>query len=370
MKQNTIVTLADMKARGEKISQLTCYDYSTARLMDQAGINMILVGDSLGMTMQGYSDTIPVTMEEMIVYGRSVVRGCENTFVVVDMPFMSYQASVEQAVVNAGRLMKETGCDAVKLEGGREVCDQIRAITAAGIPVCAHVGMTPQSHHAFGGFKVQGKGEEGAARVLADAMAVQAAGAFAVVLECVPPKLAALITRKLDTGLTLDLPEPEKLGWDRVVDAAWAAAHYPLPLVTVDLGTCTTLNVVRRGGIFTGGVIAAGVETGIRALARNTAQLSAVKLKTPDHIIGKNTAECMLSGAVAGTAAMLDGLVQRIEEELGEPVTLVTTGGAARLVEPLLRHAHTHDPEMLTLGLAYLYDRNRAQCPLANEEAE
>ena len=112
MKQNTIVTLADMKARGEKISQLTCYDYSTARLMDQAGINMILVGDSLGMTMQGYSDTIPVTMEEMIVYGRSVVRGCENTFVVVDMPFMSYQASVEQAVVNAGRLMKETGCDA------------------------------------------------------------------------------------------------------------------------------------------------------------------------------------------------------------------------------------------------------------------
>ena len=176
MKKNTIVTLADMKARGEKISQLTCYDYSTARLMDQAGINMILVGDSLGMTMQGYSDTIPVTMEEMIVYGRSVVRGCENTFVVVDMPFMSYQASVEQAVVDAGRLMKETGCDAVKLEGG----------------------MTPQSANSFGGFKVQGKGEEGAARVLADAMAVQAAGAFAVVLECVPPKLAALITRKLD----------------------------------------------------------------------------------------------------------------------------------------------------------------------------
>ena len=154
------------------------------------------------------------------------------------------------------------------------------------------------------------------------------------------------------------------------MDAAWAAANYPLPLVTVDLGTCTTLNVVRRGGIFTGGVIAAGVETGIRALARNTAQLSAVKLKTPDHIIGKNTAECLLSGAVAGTAAMLDGIVGRIEEELGEPVTLVTTGGAARLVEPLLRHPHIHDPEMLTLGLAYLYDRNRAQCPLAGEAAE
>ena len=198
MKQNTIVTLADMKARGEKISQLTCYDYSTARLMDQAGINMILVGDSLGMTMQGYSDTIPVTMEEMIVYGRSVVRGCENTFVVVDMPFMSYQASVEQAVVNAGRLMKETGCDAVKLEGGREVCDQIRAITAAGIPVCAHVGMTPQSHHAFGGFKVQGKGEKQAQQLLDDARRVQEAGAFAVVLEGIPALLAQKITDTLD----------------------------------------------------------------------------------------------------------------------------------------------------------------------------
>ena len=186
------------------------------------------------------------------------------------------------------------------------------------------------------------------------------------VLGCKP----MLITRKLDTGLTLDLPEPEKLGWDRVVDAAWAAANYPLPLVTVDLGTCTTLNVVRRGGIFSGGVIAAGVETGIRALARNTAQLSAIKLRTPDHIIGKNTAECMLSGAVAGTAVMLDGIVGRIEEELGEHVTLVLTGGAARLVEPLLRHAHIHDPEMLTLGLAYLYDRNRERCPMAGNEAE
>lgn len=186
------------------------------------------------------------------------------------------------------------------------------------------------------------------------------------VLGCKP----MLITRKLDTGLTLDLPEPEKLGWDRVVDAAWAAANYPLPLVTVDLGTCTTLNVVRRGGIFSGGVIAAGVETGIRALARNTAQLSAIKLRTPDHIIGKNTAECMLSGAVAGTAVMLDGIVGRIEEELGEHVTLVLTGGTARLVEPLLRHAHIHDPEMLTLGLAYLYDRNRERCPMAGNEAE
>ena len=198
MKHNNVVTLAAMKARGEKISQLTCYDYSTARLMDQAGINMILVGDSLGMTMQGYSDTLPVTLEEMILYGRSVARGCRNAFVVLDMPFMSYQVSPEQALANAGRMMKETGVDGVKLEGGEGICPQIRAITAAGIPVCAHVGMTPQSYHAFGGFTVQGKGEAGAARLLKDALTVQEAGAFAVVLECVPPKLAALISRKLD----------------------------------------------------------------------------------------------------------------------------------------------------------------------------
>ena len=195
---NTIATLRAMKAQGSKISMLTSYDYTTTKLIDKAGIDTILVGDSLGNVMLGHGSTIPVTVDDMIHHGKSVVRGRTNAFVVVDMPFMSYQTGVRDALVNAGRIMKETGCDAVKLEGGREVCDQIRAITAAGIPVCAHVGMTPQSHHAFGGFKVQGKGEEGAARVLADAMAVQAAGAFAVVLECVPPKLAALITRKLD----------------------------------------------------------------------------------------------------------------------------------------------------------------------------
>ena len=198
MKKNTIATLMAMKANGEKISQLTCYDYSTAKLVDAAGINTILVGDSLGMTMQGYADTLPVTLEEMIIYGRSVARGCRQAFVVVDMPFMTYQISPQQALENAGRLMKETGADAVKLEGGQGMCEQIRAITGAGIPVCAHIGMTPQSHHAFGGFKVQGKGEDGAARLLADALAVQEAGAFAVVLECVPPKLAALVTEKLD----------------------------------------------------------------------------------------------------------------------------------------------------------------------------
>lgn len=196
MKKNTIATLMAMKANGEKISQLTCYDYSTAKLVDAAGINTILVGDSLGMTMQGYSDTLPVTMDEMIMYGRSVCRACENAFVILDMPFMSYQVSVEQAVANAGRLMKEGGGNAVKLEGGKSVCEQIKAITACGIPVCAHIGMTPQSVNAMGGFKVQGKGEDNARRVLEDALAVEEAGAFMVVLECVPPKLAALITKK------------------------------------------------------------------------------------------------------------------------------------------------------------------------------
>ena len=195
--KNTVATLLAMKQEGKKISMLTCYDYSTARLIDTAGINMILVGDSLGMTMQGYATTLPVTMEEMIVYGRSVVRGCRDTFVVMDMPFMSYQVSTEQAMENAGRLIKETGANAVKLEGGAAVTGQIRAIVDAGIPVCAHIGMTPQSVNAFGGFKVQGKGEENAKRVLEDALAVQEAGAFMVVLECVPPKLATLISKKL-----------------------------------------------------------------------------------------------------------------------------------------------------------------------------
>lgn len=195
-KKNTILTLLDMKARGEKISQVTCYDYSTGRLVDAAGINTVLVGDSLGMTMQGYNDTLPVTMDEMVVYGRSVGRACQDTFVILDMPFMSYQASVEQAVMNAGRLMKETGANAVKLEGGKTVAAQIKAIVESGIPVCAHIGMTPQSANAFGGFKVQGKGEANARRVLEDALAVEEAGAFMCVLECVPPKLAALITKK------------------------------------------------------------------------------------------------------------------------------------------------------------------------------
>ncbi|MCD8375778.1 MAG: 3-methyl-2-oxobutanoate hydroxymethyltransferase [Oscillospiraceae bacterium] len=198
MSKNTVATLLQMKARGEKISQLTCYDYTTARLAAAAEINTILVGDSLGNTMQGYETTLPVTLEEMIIYGRSVVRGCPDAFVIMDMPFMSYQVSTEQAVTSAGELIKKTNANAVKLEGGAAVTGQIRAIVDCGIPVCAHIGMTPQSVNAFGGFKVQGKGEENARRVLEDALAVQRAGAFMCVLECVPPKLSALITKKVD----------------------------------------------------------------------------------------------------------------------------------------------------------------------------
>ena len=192
--KNTVTTFQQMKEKGEKISMLTAYDYSTARLVDEAGVNSILVGDSLGNVMLGYEDTIAVTVEDMIHHGRAVARGAKNALVVVDMPFLSYQTSVYDAVVNAGRIMKETHCGTVKLEGGAVVCPQIKAIVDASIPVCAHLGLTPQSINAFGGFKVQGKTVEAAQKLIDDAKAVEEAGAFAVVLECVPAKLAKLVS--------------------------------------------------------------------------------------------------------------------------------------------------------------------------------
>jgi len=195
--KNTVLTLQKQKDEKNKITMLTAYDFSTARLIDEAGIEMILVGDSLGMTMLGYEDTLQVTMEDMIHHSRAVSRGVKDTFVVCDMPFMSYQVSVEDAVRNAGRLIKEGMANAVKLEGGVSVAPQIKAIVDASIPVCAHIGMTPQSVNAMGGFKVQGKGEDAAKRLIDDALAVEGAGAFMVVLECVPEKLATLITEKL-----------------------------------------------------------------------------------------------------------------------------------------------------------------------------
>ena len=195
--KNTVATFKAMKEKGEKISMLTSYDYSTAKLVDEAGVNSILVGDSLGNVMLGYENTIPVTVEDMIHHGAAVVRGAKNALVVVDMPFLSYQVSVEDAVRNAGRIMKETNCGAVKLEGGIEVCPQIKAITSASIPVVAHLGLTPQSINAFGGYKVQGKTLEAARKLMEDAKAVEAAGAFALTLECVPAKLAEIITKEL-----------------------------------------------------------------------------------------------------------------------------------------------------------------------------
>lgn len=195
--KNTVVTIQQAKESGEKVTMLTAYDYSMAKLIDEAGINMILVGDSLGMVMLGYEDTLSVTMEDMIHHTAAVARGASNALVVADMPFMSYQTSVYDAVHNAGRLMKEGRAQAVKLEGGQEFAGHIRAITNASIPVVAHLGLTPQSLNAFGGFKVQGKSEEAARKLIEDAKAVEEAGAVAVVLECVPARLAELITKQL-----------------------------------------------------------------------------------------------------------------------------------------------------------------------------
>ena len=195
--KNTVVTFKQAKEKGEKLTMLTAYDYSTAKLIDEAGINAILVGDSLGMVVLGYEDTLSVTMEDMIHHSAAVSRGIKDTLLITDMPFMSYQTSVYDAVVNAGRLIKEGRAHVVKLEGGLEVCDKIEAIVKASIPVMAHIGLTPQSVNAFGGFKVQGKDEEAAKRLIEEAIAVEKAGAFAVVLECVPAKLAKIISEKL-----------------------------------------------------------------------------------------------------------------------------------------------------------------------------
>ena len=192
--KTTVTTLQKMKEEGKKITMLTDYDYSTAKLEDGAGIDTILVGDSLGNVMLGYENTIPVTVDNMITYGASVVRGAKNAFVVIDMPFMSYQTSVYDAVCNAGRIMKETGCDAVKLEGGVKFAPVIEAITNASIPVIAHIGLTPQSINAFGGHKVQGKTEAAAKQIIEDAKAVEAAGASAIVIEGVPAAIGKLAT--------------------------------------------------------------------------------------------------------------------------------------------------------------------------------
>lgn len=195
--KHTVATLQAAKARGERFAMVTCYDYTTARIVEDAGIETVLVGDSLGNVMLGYENTLRVTMEDMIHHSRAVSRGLKDALLVVDMPFMSYQASCEDAVRNAGRLVQEGFAEVVKLEGGVKVADRIAAIVDAGIPVCAHIGMTPQSVNSFGGFKVQGKSVETAQRFLDDARAVEQAGASMVVFECVPAPLAARASRML-----------------------------------------------------------------------------------------------------------------------------------------------------------------------------
>jgi 3-methyl-2-oxobutanoate hydroxymethyltransferase len=194
----TVRTLAARKRRGERVSMLTAYDFAFARLFDAAGIDCLLVGDSLGNVVQGHDTTLPVTLDEVVYHTRLVVRGCSRALVIGDMPFGSYQVSPEDAVRNAIRLVKEAGAQAVKLEGGVRMAETISRISAAEIPVMGHVGLTPQAIHRMGGYRVQGRSERGRARVLADAEAVQQAGAFAVVLEGMPADLAAEVTQKLE----------------------------------------------------------------------------------------------------------------------------------------------------------------------------
>ncbi len=193
----TILDFGKKKKNGEKISMLTAYDYSMAKLIDAVGIDAVLVGDSVGMVMLGYDSTIPVTMDEMIHHAKAVKRGLENAFLIGDMPFMSYQENEEDAVKNAGRFVKEAGCQAVKLEGGREFASRIETIIAAGIPVIGHIGLTPQSVNKLGGYKVQGKDDEAAARLVEDAIILQDSGCSALILECVPAALAGKITEQL-----------------------------------------------------------------------------------------------------------------------------------------------------------------------------
>ncbi len=196
-KRRTILDIAQMKEQGEKISVLTAYDYPFAKMMDNAGIDMILVGDSVGSVFSGYDNTLPVTMDEMVYHTRAVARGCQQALIIADMPFLSYQIDLRDARLNAGRLVKEAGAQAVKLEGGENIADTIRAIVTMDVPVCGHIGLTPQSVHRMGGFRVQGRQDGQMRKIIADAKAVEEAGAFAVVLEAIPAELAREISSQL-----------------------------------------------------------------------------------------------------------------------------------------------------------------------------
>ncbi len=193
----TINQIKEMKPKGEKITMLTAYDYTTAKIIDEVGIPLILVGDSLGMIVLGYESTIPVTMEEMLHHTKAVVRGTKQSMVIGDMPFMTYHVSVDDALRNAARFIQEGGAQAIKLEGGVTVAEKVRRIVECGIPVMGHIGLTPQSIHQFGGFRAQGKTPEAATKLLDDARALEEAGVFAITMETIPAPLATLITQKV-----------------------------------------------------------------------------------------------------------------------------------------------------------------------------
>ncbi len=204
-KKVTLRTLFKKVAENEPVTFLTCYDYPTAHFQEQAGVDMILVGDSLGMTMLGFDSTLPVTMDDMIRHSQAVRRGSPNAWLIGDMPYMSYQPSVESAIRNAGRFMAEAGCDAIKLEGGTEMASRMAGITAAGIPAMGHLGLTPQSVSALGGFRLQGKGAHQAKKIIDDAKALEQAGAFAILLELVPDRLCQLITERAEDCFIIGL---------------------------------------------------------------------------------------------------------------------------------------------------------------------
>ena len=204
-KKVTLPALFKRLADAEPISMLTCYDFPTAYFQEQAGIDMILVGDSLGMTMLGYESTLPVTMEDMIRHAQAVRRGSPNAFLIGDMPYMTYQPSVESAIRNAGRFMAEAACDGIKLEGGAEMADRMAGIVSAGIPAMGHLGLTPQSASALGGFRVQGKGALQAKKIVDDAKALEKAGAFAILLEMVPDRVCQLITERAENCIIISL---------------------------------------------------------------------------------------------------------------------------------------------------------------------
>ncbi len=197
MTKNTVKTFLEMKKKNDKITMLTAYDYSTAKLLDEAGVNSLLVGDSLGMVVLGYKDTLQVTVDDIIHHCKAVARGAENALIVGDMPFLSYHISVEETIRNAGRIIQEGNAHCVKLEGGKDVIDKVEGLIKAQIPVIGHIGLTPQSVNMFGGFTVQGKKEDDARRIIEDALMLEKAGVFAIVLEGIPAKLAEIITNKL-----------------------------------------------------------------------------------------------------------------------------------------------------------------------------